>query len=149
MWRMRKMSEKKKRVYFAHPYNRWKSAREGYIEKTLVDLGYDVINPFDNEEELMRKYNINKFYEKPNVHLAGEIVELDYETLEKCDIIFAWIPKNSNPFGTVIELMWAREMKKEIIILSYRPNPFFCYLECKLFLGYYNFKNNIEYKWRE
>lgn len=45
-----KMIEKKKKtIYFAHPWDKWKTKREEMIERILEERGYEVVNPFKEE----------------------------------------------------------------------------------------------------
>ena len=134
------------KIYFAHPESRWKSKREEMITKILTKRGYEIINPFDREDALLKKHNAESYYKNPTKPLADEIVEKDTKMcVEECSAYFGWFPKKSMAVGTAIEMEWAHNVGNYIIVLIDKPQPF-CWNFCNiLYLGYNNFKNDIRF----
>jgi len=139
------MNSKKGTIYFAHPFDRWKSKREEMIEQILEERGYDVVNPFKEENKLNEKYGVSNYYERPTFDFANDIVNKDYESVKECDEFFAWFPKDVTSIGTPIELVWASLMKKKITVLCYKPQPFLWKLVDIFYIGYANFVNDIRF----
>lgn len=133
------------KIYFAHPESRWQTKREEMISKILTKRGYDVVNPFDGEEALLKKHNAGRYYKNPSKPLSDEIVEKDYQMVMECDSYFGWFPKKSMATGTAIEMEWAYNAGKRIIVLIWKPQPF-CWNRCDvMYLGYNNFKNDVRF----
>jgi nucleoside 2-deoxyribosyltransferase len=141
------MEEKKKTIYFAHPFDKWRSKREEMIMRTLKEMGYEPLNPFDSESDLNEKYGVDNYYQAPSKEFAQDIVDVDRKRVEECDEIFCWIPKGVTMIGTIIEMMWAHELGKKITVLCYKPQPFLMVYADKLYVGYDNFRDGVEYKW--
>lgn len=134
------------KIYFAHPESRWQSKREEMITRILEKRGYEVINPFDRENELLKKYKTESYYKNPSKTFADEIVKKDRKMcIEECESYFGWFPKKSMAIGTAIEMDWAYIAHKYIIVLIDKPQPF-CWNYCDiLYLGYNNFKNDVKF----
>ena len=142
------MTENKKLIYFAHPFDKWRTPREEFIEKVLEERGYTVINPFKQENKLNKKYGVDNYYHSPCIEFAKDIVDKDYDMVNNCDEIFCWIPKGITMIGTIIELMWANYLNKKITVLCYKPQPFFYRYAEKLYISYDDFKKDIPYVWK-
>jgi len=136
----------KKKIYFAHPFDKWRTKREDMIEKVLEERGYIVINPFKKEDKLNEKYGVDNYYEKPTKEFANDIVNKDYEMVIDCDEYFGWFPKGVTMIGTPIELVWAYTHGKKITVLCYKPQPFLWMMADKFYIGYNNFVDDIEFK---
>ena len=138
-------SPKKKKIYFAHPYDKWKSKREEMIERLLEQRGYEVVNPFKKENKLNEKYGVENYYENPTRPFAKDIVNKDWYMVADCDSYFGWFPKDVTMIGTPIELTWALLLQKEIISLCYKPQPFLWLMSNKLYIDYDNFVNDTPF----
>ena len=136
------IENKKKTIYFAHPWDKWQSKREEMIERTLEKMGYEVVNPFKEENKLNEKYGVDNYYENPTIEFATEIVDKDYIMVQECDEYFGWFPKDVAMIGTAIELAWAKAMDKKITVLCYKPQPFLLVMADVFYLGYENFSDN-------
>ena len=132
-----------KKIYFAHPFDKWKSKREEMIVRILEERGYEVINPFEEEDRLNVKYGVNHYYEKPTFQFAKDIVDKDYEMVKNCDEYFGWFPKDVTMIGTPIEFMWAKNLGKKTTVLCYKPQPFLWVLADRFYIGYNNFQEDI------
>ncbi|MHA1733530.1 MAG: hypothetical protein ACTSU5_16400 [Promethearchaeota archaeon] len=130
------------KIYFAHPFDTWKTPEETRIAGVLESRGYEVVNPFDVEHELNEKYDATGFYEKPSYSFAVDIVQEDYETFCGCDEYFGWFPRGITVVGTAIELAWALRQGKRITALCYKPNPFLWVYADALYADYEAFKND-------
>lgn len=132
-----------KKIYFAHPFDTWRTKREDIIEQILRERGYEVINPFKHEDHLNIKYGVDNYYDNPVREFAEDIVDKDFQMIIECDSYFGWFPKGITTIGTAIELEWASLLDKEIITLSYKPQPFLWMLSDKLYVSYSNFRKDI------
>jgi len=137
---------KKKTIYFAHPFDKWKSKREEMIIQTLTERGYDVFNPFIKENKLNEKYGVTHYYEKPSKAFAKDIVDGDKKMVLECDEYFGWFPKGVTMIGTPIELVWAYNAKKPITVICYKPQPFLWIMADKFYLGYDKFVKDEQFK---
>lgn len=137
-----------KSVYFAHPFDLWKTELEKKIEDALEEKGYIVINPFDTESDLNEKYGVDTYYDNPSKEFAKEICERDFASIERQDIYFAYIPKGVTSIGTIREFEKALELGKRTIIVCYKPNPFLIDAD-ELYLSLQDFIEGNEYKWTE
>lgn len=138
---------RKTKIYFAHPFSKMGTEEEAEIITTLQNLGYEVYDPFDGEGELCRRYGVSFYYQKPTFEFAEEIVARDFEAVDKCDALFAWIVSNSSCLGTVRELDRALRYGKKTIVIHHRPNPFLKNVDI-LYLSVKDFKNNKKYEWQ-
>lgn len=139
-----------KKIYFAHPFECWKTKREKMIIDILINRGYEVYNPFEKEISLNKKYNVKYYYQNPTKSHASDIVSICFKNVMECDSYFGWFPKNIQMIGTPIEMGWAyhaellryKMKKKEIIVLCHQIHPFCWEYSDKLYIGYKNFKEN-------
>ncbi|OLS14796.1 MAG: hypothetical protein RBG13Loki_1555 [Promethearchaeota archaeon CR_4] len=132
----------KKSVYFAHPFDTWKTELEQKIADILRERGYDVVNPLDKENCLNEKYGVFGYYEQPSLPFAHDIVKYDFEMLTACDEYFGWLPKGITIVGTVVEMIWACRQGKPVTVLSYKPNPFLLVYSDKFFASLEDFIKN-------
>ncbi len=126
-------------VYFAHPFDTWKTEMEQKIIDILSKRGYQVVNPFVTEQRLNQKYGVPGYYEKPSLPLAHDIVREDFEMLSTCDEYFGWLPKGISIVGTVVEMMWACKQGKPVTTLGYKPNPFLLVYSDRFFSSFEDF----------
>lgn len=143
------MTKSIKSVYFAHPFDTWKTPREGMITKYLTERGYNVYNPFVEEDKLNEKYGTDNYYQKPSIEFAKDIVDKDHIAVKKTDEYFGWFPKNITMIGTPIELVWAFRMGKKTTVLCYKPQPFLWYYSDVFFTDYKSFVENKPFWTRE
>ena len=137
--------DKIKNIYFGHPKKKWKSKREKMIIKLLTERQYNVINPFAEEKKMLKKYEIEHYYEKPSEELSEEIFNQDGKLVVKCDEYFGWFPTRTAMAGTHIEMDWAYILDKKITVLCNAPHPF-CWQMCDVFyVGYYDFVNDTPF----
>lgn len=136
---------KKPTIYFAHPFDKWRTKQEEMIERVLEERGYEVINPFKEEDRLNEKYGVDNYYENPTKEFAKDIVDKDYKMVESCDEYFGWFPKGVTMIGTPLELAWARDLKKKITVLCYKPQPFLWVYADVFYLSYADFKEGKEF----
>ena len=139
------MEKERKKIYFAHPWDKWKTKREEMIERILEERGYEIVNPFKEENKLNEKYGVDNYYEDPTKPFATDIVDKDWEMVEECDAYFGWFPKDVTMIGTPIELVWALLLNKEIISLCYKPQPFLWVMCNKLYVDYDKFVSDIPF----
>lgn len=137
--------ETRPKIYFAHPFDKWKTKQEEMIEKVLEDKGYCVVNPFREEDVLREKYEVDEYYDSPSIEYANDIVNKAYKMVRNCDEYFGWFPKGIALIGTPIELNWAFLHGKKITVLSYKPHPFLWVMSDRFYLGYANFKNDVRF----
>ncbi len=130
-----------KTIYFAHPYDTWKTEME-YKIMGVLSRQYMVINPFDTEQGLNKKYGTSGYYEKPSLPFAHDIVKTDYELLSTCDEYFGWFPEGITLVGTVVEMLWACKHGKLVTTLCYKPNPFLLAYSDKFYLGFEDLVEN-------
>lgn len=140
---------RKPKIYFAHPFDTWKTKEEELIEKTLEARGYEVINPFKEEDHLNEKYGVDNYYENPTYEFADDIVDKDQKMVLDCDEYFGWFPKGIAMVGTPIELTWAYEDCKKITVVCYKPQPFLWIYSDVFYLGLENFFNDNKFYERE
>jgi len=139
------MTDKKIRIYFAHSTKSWKSKREEKIIEILESRGYEVVNPFDYEDAINKKYGVNAYSDNPTEPHANDIVEKDYELVKNCDELFAWFTRDTSMTGTPLEVCWAKNMGKKVTVLYYRKHPFIWSKRIgiyKLYISYQDFKND-------
>ena len=139
----------KKTIYFAHPFDKWRTKREEMIEKILEERGFVVINPFKEEDKLNEKYGVDNYYENPTEPFALDIVNKDWLAVSKCDAYFGWFPKDITMIGTSIELVWALLLGKETITLSYKPHPFLWMFSNKFYTNYSKFVSDEPFSVKE
>lgn len=123
-----------RRVYFAHPFDTWQTPEEAEIEGALRHRGFDVVNPFDKERDLCRKFGADNYYDAPTPEFASAIVEADFELFDSCDAYFGWFPGGVAVVGTAVELAWAVALGKRVLALSHRPNPFLVHYSNEFYL---------------
>jgi len=119
--------------------------REEMIEKILTERGFIVVNPFDEEIKICKKYGVLYYYDNPTEPFAYEIVDKDYKMIEACDELFAWISKGDNAVGTTWEIRWAKDLGKKVTVLISKPHPFIWRFVDKIYIGYYNFTEDIPF----
>lgn len=140
------MKDEQKSVYFAHPYQTWKSEEEGRIERKLTDLGYIVYNAFNQiEEGFIEKYG-GEYYSNPSKEFAEEIVNGDFLLLDKSDEYFGWFPKGHMCIGSSIELQYAYAQKKKISVICESPHPFLYTMSDKFYKTISDFENGREFR---
>jgi len=141
------MEKEKKKIYFAHPWDRLGTKREEMIIKKLEERGFEVINPFVGENKLEAKYGGMGYYDNPLRAFALDIKEKDFKQVIDCDAFFAWIPKDVTMIGTIREFDKALENGRYTIILCYRPNPFLEDAD-ELYLSYQDFLEGKQFVWK-
>ena len=130
-------------MYFAHPFDTWKTEMEQKITDILRERGYEVVNPFVTEQGLNKKYGVPGYYDQPSLPLAHDIVKADFNMLSACEEYFGWFPRGITIVGTVVEMMWACKQGKPVTTLCYKPNPFLLVYSDKFFPSMEDFvKNN-------
>ena len=133
-------------IYLAHPYDKRYSKRKEMIAKKLTEKGFNVVDPFDGEDNIAEKYGVKTYYENPWEDFAREIVNRDFKQVDECDALFAWIPKGVTMIGTVKELVRAEMHGKHTIVLCYKPNPFLVDVS-ELYLSYQDFLDHNKFIW--
>ena len=116
--------KRKPTIYFAHPYNKQETSTQKEIIKLLESCGLEVKNPFEGELDILHKYGITKYYDKPSKALSREIYNRDYELVHSCDFLFAWFPTDTFSIGTPIEFAWAHNLSMFTIVLCPLDHPF-------------------------
>lgn len=127
------MSEKKKlKIYFAHPYESIGTFAEYNIITELKKRGFEVVNPFDGENEMMlEKYNRTcGYYPNPPLQMGYEIWDLDMKrVIEECDALLVFVPEGTRLSGGCgIETWEALKHDKMIWIISHSKHPVFAYI---------------------
>ncbi|MEM3692691.1 MAG: nucleoside 2-deoxyribosyltransferase [Candidatus Bathyarchaeia archaeon] len=88
-----------------------------FLQNYLRENGFNVIDQF--QIEMMDYSEIKDFRDKSE--LAKMIVKNDLSFIEKCDAIIALCDEPS--FGTAIEIYYAKNIGKTVIILNKQPQP--------------------------
>jgi len=135
---------KKITVYFAHSHQWQDAKRKWRIKEILESRGYEVVDPFEYEEELEKKYGY-AYHENRTKEFADDITEKDYKLVKNADELFAWFPVGSTTIGTPQEICWAKAMKKKVTVLYSSAHPFLWSERVaiyKLYIGYQNFKDD-------
>ncbi len=135
-----------KKIYFAHPFDRRFTKRKEMIIKKLEERGFLVIDPFDGEDKIAKKYGVKNYYQNPCRDFAREIKERDFGAVDNADALFGWIPKGVTMIGTIREYDRALRGGKYIIILCYKPNPFLEDAD-ELYLTYGDFLDGKKFEW--
>jgi len=144
--------KKKPKIYLAHNHKWWNTKREARVIKILESRGYEVVNPFDSEEDYIEKYGTyDKHYSE---EYANEITEKDWNLIINCDELFAWYPLKDTVIGTPQEVCWAKQlgMKVTALTLSGRPHPFLWSKRVniyKYYISYQDFKKDKPFFVRE
>lgn len=114
------MSERK-RIYLAGPLGFSEVGRAGQadITRLLIDLGYDVIDPFalapsDEIEAILRLPSLNAQREAWR-DLNLRIGETNCKAIESCDALLAVLDGQDVDSGTAAEIGYAFARKKRII----------------------------------
>ena len=134
----------KKTIYFAHSHKWMNSKRKHKIKEILESRGYEVVDPFEHEEEIIEKYGY-QYHENRTEDYANDITEKDYELVKNADELFGWFPIGSTTIGTPLEIGWATNMGKRVTVLYVYPHPFLWSNRIKLYklyVGYQNFKDD-------
>ncbi len=129
-------------IYFAHSHKWVNSKRKNKIQLILESRGYEVIDPFKHEEEIIKKYGY-KYHENRTEAHANDITEKDYNLVKNAEELFAWFPIGNTTIGTPLEIGWALGMGKKVTVLYVYPHPFLWSNRIKLYklyVGYQNFK---------
>ncbi len=137
------------KIYYAHPFDTWINnfEMEKHIQEILESYDYDVVNPFVRESQLNEKYGVDNYYDNPCIGFAKDIVEKDYEAVEECDELFAWIPQHIVAIGTTFEIAYAHSLNKKITILTYKPHPFLLKYADVLYTSFEDFVKNEPHEW--
>lgn len=110
------------KVYFAHPYETWKTEKEQQILEMIRGRGWEPFNPFDKEDNLLKKYGVTCYYDDPQEELANDIVRIDLKNLRECDGLVAYFPRNFRGVGTIMEIMYAWLKQKYIVVIMERTS---------------------------
>lgn len=112
------------KIYFAHSFGLKGTAKEKEIIDLLRPFG-EVVNPFDGEDALEKKYG-RGYYDKPERVFARDIVSGDLELLDDCNCVFAYIDRRQ--IGTVFEIAYALlKCGIPVYVVCDQPSPFFLY----------------------
>jgi len=136
--------KEKKTIYFAHSHEWMDSKRKWKIKALLETRGYEVIDPFEHEDVLIKKYGY-EYHENRNEQYANDITEKDYELVKNADELFAWFPIGSTTIGTPLEIGWAKNMGKKVTVLYSSAHPFLWSWRInlyKLYISYQDFKED-------
>jgi len=87
------------------------------VQKLLIKNNFNVIDHISKNE--MDYSNINDFRNKPEI--VKKIVEHDLNYIKKCDVIVVILNKPS--IGTSIEMVYAKENMKKVILLAENKVP--------------------------
>lgn len=110
--------------YFAHPCDTKGSEEEKRIKMELKLRGVNVHDPFENEEKILKKYEIDDYYNDPRWQIGRDIWTSDIGMIKKCSMLLAYIP-DYGCLGTAAELATAYENRKFIQIISPIQHPMF------------------------
>lgn len=124
------MSYKKRyKCYFAHPWESRGSPEEAEIIEELKLRLVDVVNPFDNEDEIWTRYGRTGYYPDPPYKLGREIWIKDLKSITECDMFLVYVPEGKRLTGGCgYELAKAYDQHKFIQIISMSRHPAFAYV---------------------
>lgn len=135
------------KVYYAHPYK----TRGTHIEERIIDelksRRLIIHEPFTKEAEVLSKYGVEEYYERPYFELARDIWTKDRGRVIKSDIIVAHIPDDIQAIGTAMEVAIAYEFGKFIQIISPMKHPSFALYADQLFETVEDWERKRIYKW--
>lgn len=103
----------KLKCYFAHSFELLGSEEEKRIMRILKERRVEIINPFDKEEKLCKKYNVKNYYDGSIYKHAREIWITDLQLIKQSNLVVVYLPENMRAIGTAAELMFALEWQKK------------------------------------
>jgi len=112
------------KVYLAHSGHEKELGKE--IETRLVTFGYDVLNPFDKEENLnldnvkwvRGKIIWKDLEERVKQKISDWIVTVDYESIDEAEIVVCIYPEDMKTIGIPCEMAYAFLTKKPTYIYA-------------------------------
>lgn len=103
------------KCYFAHPHK----AKDTQEAKRIIDIlksrKVKVVNPFDGEDEICKKYGVETYYPSTPYKLGREFWIKDLRQLDNCNMALFWLPKEYTPKGCFAELQHAIEYQNRKI----------------------------------
>jgi len=135
---------KTKTIYFAHSHKWMNSKRKLKIKEILESRGYEVVDPFEHETKLVKKWGY-WYHENRNEDYANDITNKDYDLVKGAKELFAWFPVGSTTIGTPLEIGWAINMGKKVTVLYSSAHPFLWSKRVnlyKLYISYQDFKED-------
>lgn len=116
--------------YFAHPYESRNTKEAKIIMDELKSRRVIVLDPFDGEDEMMRKkYGVDTYYPYPPFQLGVDIWAQDLRRVAECNMLLVYVPQgNRLSGGCGIEMFHAWQLKKYIQIISVSRHPAFAYV---------------------
>ena len=120
----------KVKCYFAHPYESRDTQEEAEIIAELKSRHIEVINPFDDEDEMMlEKYGRTNYYPDPPYKLARDIWCKDLRQVSEADMFLVYVPDGQRLSGGCgYEMAEAYKQHKFIQIISSSRHPAFAYV---------------------
>ena len=120
----------KYKCYFAHPYESRGTPEEAEIIEELKSRRVEVVNPFNDEDEMMlAEYGRTNYYPDPPYKMARGIWGKDERQVNECDMILVYVPEGTRLTGGCgIEMRMAYLWHKYIQIISKSKHPAFAYV---------------------
>ena len=105
------------KCYFAHAGTTCNSDEKIRLVEILEDRGLEVIDPFDDEEKILRKHGCKGkwFYDDPKYSAGREIWIKDLSQVREANLLLAWFSTGIHRYiGISAELMYGLEYQKRI-----------------------------------
>ena len=155
---------KKLKCYFAHPYETRFTPEEKEIIEEIKSRRLELIEPFAEEDNLLKKYGVKEYYSRPYYELGREMWTKDLGKVRSSDILIAYMPEDVHAKGTMAEVVTAYEwnqfkiwMGKQgipykdslifIQIISPMKHPSFTVYPDQLFETIGDWKNHRQFRW--
>lgn len=89
----------------------------------------EIVDPFLNEKTTCMEYDCKGYYDGCNPLLGIRLWENDFQMVEECEGLLAYIPSKEMVMGTIAEIEYARNLGKKIFIISEINHPYLDWLE--------------------
>jgi len=148
----------KMRCYFAHP-EQYKNREDKYrIIEELESRRLIVLDPFEEEKEVLKKFGTGSYFEGETYELARAIWTKCLGLISSAQIMVAWIPIIDEEFlrkeptyhtiGVGEEIAHAYNKRKFIQIISPIHHPSFAVYADQYFEDIDGWERMRKYKWR-
>jgi len=108
-------------IQSVNDYHVWRTKLTKWLEKK----GYIVFNPLTKYEGKTESYknmvaNLLKENKMESLRdfVRGLIISPDFKYVEEADIIIAYLPKDTKPFGTIAEMSYGYNEGKIILVVT-------------------------------
>lgn len=142
----------KLKCYFAHSWRSKDHPDKKRIVAALERMKIEVIDPFNNEDDLCVEYGEKEYYPNCNYKLGRAMWIKDLEQIRKCDMFLLWSTSDQpQSAGKFYELAYAFDHGKHIQIISDLRHPCMAYVLChgnRQYNTIEDFENARRIRWR-